>query len=43
MDLYTKQKLIHRHRKETHGYQRGEGGEEEQIRNMGLTDTNYYT
>ena len=25
MNLYTKQKTIHRHRKQTHGYQRGEG------------------
>ena len=32
-----------RHRKQTYGYQRGEGVKEGQIRSMGLTDTNYYT
>ena len=26
MNLFTKQKQIHRHRKETYGYQRGKGG-----------------
>ena len=41
MNLHTKQKETHRHRKQTYGYQRGEGGEG-QIRTMGLTDTNYY-
>ena len=40
--LYTKQKKTHRHRKQTYGYQRGERGEEGQIRSMGLTDTKYY-
>ena len=43
MNPYTKQKQTHRHRKQTDGYQRGEGGKEGQIRSMGLTDTNYYT
>ena len=32
-----------RHRKEIYGYQRGEGGKQEQIISNGLTDTNYYT
>ena len=40
MNLYIKQKQIQRHRKQTYGYQRGEGGGEGQIRSMGLTDTN---
>ena len=26
-ELFIKQKQTHRHRKETHGYQRGNGGE----------------
>ena len=26
MNLYTKQKQTHRHRKQTYGYQRGKGG-----------------
>ena len=26
MNIYTKQKQIHRHRKQTYGYQRGKGG-----------------
>ena len=38
MNVYTKQKQTHRHRKQTCGYQRGEG----QIRGMELTDKNYY-
>ena len=37
-----KQKQAHRYRKQTCGYQRGEGREEEQIKGMKLTDTNYY-
>ena len=49
MNLYTKQKQTHRHRKQIYGYQkeaggregRKEGGKEGQIRSMGLTDTNY--
>ena len=40
MTLYAKQKQTHR--KQTYGYQKGEGGWEEQIRSMGLIDTNYY-
>ena len=42
MNLYTKQKQNHRHRKQTHGYQKGEGEREGQVGSMGLTDTNYY-
>ena len=38
MNVYAKQKQTHRYRKQTCGYQRGEG----QIKGMGLTDTNYY-
>ena len=30
MNLHTKQKQTHRHRKQTYGYQRGEGGKEGQ-------------
>ena len=40
MNLYTKQKQTHRQGKQTCGYQRGEGSEEEQVRGMGLKDTN---
>ena len=40
MNVYTKQKQTHRHRKQTCGYQRGKW--EGQIRGMGLTNTNYY-
>ena len=29
MNLYTKQKQIHKHKKQTYSYQRGEGGERE--------------
>ena len=43
MNLYTKQKQTHRHRKQIDGYQMGHRGGERQIRSMGLTDTNYYT
>ena len=42
MNVYTKYKQIYRHRKQTCGYQRGEGREEGQIRGMGLTETKYY-
>jgi len=31
-----------RYRKQTCGYQRGDGMGKAQIRDMGLTDTNYY-
>ena len=41
MNVYTKQKQIHRHRKQTSGYQRGKG-KAGQIKSMGLRDTNYY-
>ena len=42
--MYIKQKQTQRHRKQTYGHQRGEGGEEGKIRSMGLTtDTNYST
>ena len=41
MNVYAKQKQTHRYRKQTCGYQMGEGRREEQIRSMGLTDTNY--
>ena len=40
MNLFTKQKQTHRHRRQTCGYQRGR--EEVEIRSLGLTDTNYY-
>ena len=38
----TKQKQIHRYRKQTSGYQWGEGRKEGQVKGMGLRDTNYY-
>ena len=40
MNLYIRQKQTHRHRKQTYGYQRGQGGREGQIRSMGLTNYN---
>ena len=42
MNIYAKQKQTHRYRKQTCGYQRGEGNGEGQIRSLGLTDTYYY-
>ena len=39
MNLFTKQKQTHRHRKKIYGYQRGEGERQRYIRSMGLTDT----
>ena len=42
MNVYAKWKQTHRYRKQTSGYQRGEGRGEGQIRGMGLRDTNYY-
>ena len=42
MNVYAKQKHSHRYRKQICGYQRGEGKGEEEIRGIGLTDTNYY-
>ena len=38
MNVYAKQKQTHRKRKQTCGYQKGDG----KIRGMELTDTNYY-
>ena len=38
----AKQKQTHRYRKQTSGYQWGEGRGEEQVKGMGLRDTNYY-
>ena len=43
MNLYSKQKQTHRHRKQTYGYQWGKGREQGKIRGMGLTDMNYYS
>ena len=40
--LLNSQKQTHRYRKQTGGYQQGEGREKEQDRDMGLRDTNYY-
>ena len=41
MNLFTKQKQTHRHRKQADGYQRGkEPGR--QIRSLRLADTNCY-
>ena len=40
MNLYTKQKQTHRHRKQTCGYR--SGGGKGQIGGMGLRDKNYY-
>ena len=39
MNLFTKQKDIHRHRKQTYGYQRGVG--KGQIKSLGLKYTHY--
>ena len=41
MNLFTKLKQTHRHRKQNYGYQKGKG-EGGQIRSMGLTDTHCY-
>ena len=41
MNLFTKQKQTHRHRKQTYGYQSGKRGEG-YIWNFRLTDTDYY-
>ena len=38
----AKQKQIHRHRKQTSGYQWGVGRRDRQDRAMGLRDANYY-
>ena len=37
----TKQKQAHRYRKQTSGYQWGDGREEKHITGMGLRETNY--
>ena len=41
MNLYTKWKQTHRHRKQVYSYPKGNGGG--QIRNIILTDINYNT
>ena len=38
MNIYTNQKQTHRYRKQTCGYQMGEGRGEGQIRGMGLAN-----
>ena len=38
MKIFTKQKLSHRCRKQTYGYQGGKGGRDK----LGLTYTHYY-
>lgn len=46
MNLFTKQKEIHRHRKQTYGYQRGwweMGRGRVKIRSFGLIHTHYWT
>ena len=40
--MYIAEKKTHRYRKQTSGYQRGEGSGEWQITGMGLRDTDYY-
>ena len=40
MNVHPKQKHTHRHRKQAYGYQRRKGRGREQVRNLGLTDTN---
>ena len=37
-----KTEAAHRYRKQTSGYQVGQGRREGEIRGMGLRDTNYY-
>ena len=41
-NVYTKQNQTHSHRKQIHGYHRGNRGKEGQTRSKGLTDTNHY-
>ena len=41
-ECVCKQKQIHRYRKQTCNYPRGEQRGEGQVGNTGLTDTNYY-
>ena len=40
MNLHTKQKQTHKHRKQAYGHHRVVEG---QVRIMGLTDTNHFT
>ena len=40
--MYMQNKQTHRYKKQTCGYQRGEGRREGQTRGMRLTDTSYY-
>ena len=42
INVYAKQKWIHRYRKVTCGYKKGEGWGEGKIRGMRVTDINYY-
>ena len=42
MNLYTKQKQTHRHRKQTYGCQKGGGMGKGWIGSLGLADANYY-
>ena len=42
MNVYAKQKKIHRYRKQTSGQQWGEGRKEGQFMGMELRDTDYY-
>ena len=42
VNLFTKQKQTHRHRKQTYGYQRGKGIGRDKIRRLGLTDMHDY-
>ena len=42
MNVYAKQKQTHGYRKQTSGYQIGDGRGEGQIRGMGLRNTNCY-
>ena len=41
MNLFTKQKLAHRLKKQIYGYQRGKGVGEGQISSLALADKNY--
>ena len=42
MNLFTKQKQTHIHRKQTYGYQRGEEGGGRQIRSLEIADELLY-
>ena len=42
MNLFTKQKQTHRHRRQIYGYQRGGGMGERWIGSLELADVNYY-